>query len=467
VLENFQAKQAVPLAQIERAILVFLDDQPEHHWTVIITQQPYDPVRLLTASGARPGADIVTVSSPERTAYVLHRGMAYYFVNQRVLVSGSEEMVERCMLHPDAAPPDGSPARAWREHKTDHIVAVLSSAAMVRAAVPTSLFANADDYAALFSLRHATFRARLGRTLQANLSARFMNEAAAKAAAQALRSAHATALQWLERFIGGNGRRAAYLQKLVQPLVEPLRQLPINQQGPDIEVHCRVEGGTSALALGLLAPLARQWHDANAKQTTAISLSLLVRAMYDYQDEFGHFPPAVVCKDGRPLYSWRVALLPALGCERLYELFHHDEPWDSPHNQQLLPFMPAIFAPAAQPAEKKYTTPYQVFVGPGAPFAKDRAPRLVDFSDGLDNTLLIAEAAEPVPWTKPDDIAFALDGPRLPLGGQFRGGFFAARADGSVVFISHAVAAGALRALITPAGGEPMRPQLVPPPRSP
>ena len=57
-----------------------------------------------------------------------------------------------------------------------------------------------------------------------------------------------------------------------------------------------------------------------------------------------HFPPAAICdKDGRPLLSWRVAILPYIDQEDLYKQFHLDEPWDSPHNRSLIEKMPGTY----------------------------------------------------------------------------------------------------------------------------
>src|SRR5690242_14000984 len=60
-------------------------------------------------------------------------------------------------------------------------------------------------------------------------------------------------------------------------------------------------------------------------------------ALYLYDEKHGHLPPAVVHgKDGRPLYSWRVLVLPFLDQEKLYQKFKRDEPWDSASNKALL-----------------------------------------------------------------------------------------------------------------------------------
>src|SRR5262245_50271856 len=83
------------------------------------------------------------------------------------------------------------------------------------------------------------------------------------------------------------------------------------------------------------------------------------------------FPAAAICgKDGRPLLSWRVQILPYLEEEKLYKQFKLDEPWDSQHNLALLPQMPTVYR---SPSEAEVqadpgNTFYQVFVGPGAAF---------------------------------------------------------------------------------------------------
>src|SRR5215470_13169211 len=94
-------------------------------------------------------------------------------------------------------------------------------------------------------------------------------------------------------------------------------------------------------------------------------------ALLCYQDEHGRLPPAVVYgPDGTPLYSWRVLILPYIEENRLYEQFHLDEPWDSPHNIALLPRMPHAYAAPGSKAKKipPHHTVCHVFVGKGTPF---------------------------------------------------------------------------------------------------
>jgi hypothetical protein len=177
--------------------------------------------------------------------------------------------------------------------------------------------------------------------------------------------------------------------------------------------------------------------------------------MHAYHDEHGTFPPAVVYGEKGPLYSWRVLLLPYMEQCELYDEFHRDEAWDSPHNLPLLKRRPMGYAP---PGSKNSSAPegytfVQVFIGKGAAF--ERPTNLKDdFPDGTSNTLLIVEGGPPVPWTKPEDIAFELDRPLPELATVFKDMFRVAYADGSVRQISKGMDPAVLRALVTRNGGE-------------
>ena len=66
-------------------------------------------------------------------------------------------------------------------------------------------------------------------------------------------------------------------------------------------------------------------------------------AMHNYHDARGRLPAAyTVDKDGKPLLSWRVLILPYTEEAALYKEFHLDEPWDSEHNKNLIARMPAV-----------------------------------------------------------------------------------------------------------------------------
>jgi len=168
----------------------------------------------------------------------------------------------------------------------------------------------------------------------------------------------------------------------------------------------------------------------------------------------GRFPPAAIRKGGKPLLSWRVGILPFLDEKALYERFHLDEAWDSAHNQALQNEMPLVYAPVARNDAAPYSTYYQGFVGPGALFDGEEGTRLADVTDGLAWTLMILEAAQPVPWTKPEDVPYDEAKPLPKLGGQFADGVYVGFADGCARFLSRNVAPETLRALITRSDGK-------------
>lgn len=195
-----------------------------------------------------------------------------------------------------------------------------------------------------------------------------------------------------------------------------------------------------------------------ARARTIDNLKRMGLAMHNFAfANQGRFPAAAIRKDGKPFLSWRVALLPFLDIyrgARLYRKFRLDEPWDSPHNKALLEEMPPEYEAVARKDRAPYSTYYQGFVGPGALFGGEEGTRIADVSDGLSWTLMIVEAAKPVPWTKPEDLPYDKEKPLPKLGGQFEDGFYVAFADGSARFLSRKVAPGTLRALITHGDGE-------------
>lgn len=178
-------------------------------------------------------------------------------------------------------------------------------------------------------------------------------------------------------------------------------------------------------------------------------------AVLNYNDTHGQMPSAVVYgPDGTPLYSWRVLILPYIGQEEIYNQFHLDEPWDSPHNKTLLSKMPLTYALPPRKMAKMSMPPdhtiCHVFVGPKAAFEEKRELRIPrDFPDGSSNTILLIEAGKPVPWTKSEDLPFDPDGPLPDLSGPFRDIIRICLADCSRRHISRSLSEATLRAAIT------------------
>jgi hypothetical protein len=131
-----------------------------------------------------------------------------------------------------------------------------------------------------------------------------------------------------------------------------------------------------------------------------------------------------------------VALLPILGEDELYSQYRRDEPWGGPANKAVLARMPSVFALPGSARAAEGLTHYQVLVGPGTAFeGPEETARLWSFPRGADQTILAVEAADPVPWTKPEDLPYAPDGPLPKVGGLVGNGFHATFADACVRWI--------------------------------
>jgi hypothetical protein len=178
--------------------------------------------------------------------------------------------------------------------------------------------------------------------------------------------------------------------------------------------------------------------EAQANTQQRSKLGQIGSAMHNYAGTHGaKLPRAANAGPDKPgQLSWRVALLPFLEEEALYREFHLDEPWDSPHNLTLLPRMPEVYRSARKHREP-YHTYFQVITGTGGVFRDNRAPLLPrDFNPrGTSNIILIAEAPEAVPWTKPADLVFDKGGPLPKFGGMNRNGFLVVMGDCSLRII--------------------------------
>ena len=124
----------------------------------------------------------------------------------------------------------------------------------------------------------------------------------------------------------------------------------------------------------VLAPAAAKLRALAVKNAAADNVRRLGVALHHYHDANGRFPTVGnFDKQGRPLLSWRVHLLPHLGEQKLYKEFHLDEPWDSEHNKKLVAKMPKVFAnPAVPKLAADGKTTFLASVHPDAVFTGDK-----------------------------------------------------------------------------------------------
>lgn len=232
--------------------------------------------------------------------------------------------------------------------------------------------------------------------------------------------------------------------KLLQKM---LADLKINAQDKELTVAFQAD---AAVAIGMILPAIQKVREASTSTAGLNNLKQIVLAWHGYHDRNKMMPPQTIGKG----LSWRVAILPYIEQQNLYSQFKLDEPWDSAHNKKLIPLMPKVYESPSRQAGPGMTY-YQSFVGPNTVNKNPmKGMMFQQITDGTSNTILIAEAANAVEWTKPADIQVAPNQP-IVLGGD-NSGTQAARADGSCLRLPRNLDQQILRLLIDPQDNMPI-----------
>ena len=182
----------------------------------------------------------------------------------------------------------------------------------------------------------------------------------------------------------------------------------------------------------------------------------LALAMHNYHDVNRCFPPAVVIdKDGKPLYSGRVLLLPYLEQSQLYDAWDKSQAWDSPANLPLSQTMiPTLRDPADTGAPGQ--TSYLFVTGPGTIGEAGKKIDLANIQDGTSNTIMLVEVKNSgINWAEPRDW----DATSTPLPpSNHKSGNLAGYADGSVRPLPPNTPPATIKAITTRSGGEAVMP---------
>jgi biopolymer transport protein ExbD len=223
------------------------------------------------------------------------------------------------------------------------------------------------------------------------------------------------------------------------------------QKGDQVVVSTRTPSGLAdAIMSSVIMRAKKSALDAQRRN----QLKQLGLAMHNYHDVNKSFPPVEhgldnqFDKDGKPLLSWRVHILPFLGEEAadLYREFRLNEPWNSEHNTSLLDQMPSVFKTADSPTK----TSMLAVVGPGTIYEGKRGVALKEITDGTANTILLLLAGDDkaISWTKPEDLPLVEADPITAIGKINGNEFQAVFCDGSVQSLHKDLDPASLRNLL-------------------
>jgi len=161
----------------------------------------------------------------------------------------------------------------------------------------------------------------------------------------------------------------------------------------------------------------------------------IATALLAYHKDKGKFPPAAtLSKEGKPLLSWRVQILPYLGHNLLYKQFKQNEPWDSEQNKKLIRRIPPSFR-ETQDDLNKGTSPFQAPVGLATIFPPGgTGTNSIQIINELSNTIMIVKVPEDKSaiWTKPEDWEIDVNLSAKDLLKGFTNAIVFACADGEV-----------------------------------
>lgn len=442
-LKAFEQKLGLKLADVERVTFVATDLQHKEFWIVVRTKKDIDKDKVLALLEK---TEEKTVKG--KTYHWQKQGdVGIHFVGPRLALIATERGMERCIGLTGKEQPRGPLAGALALASGDRYHLFL--AADVWHALPVELHEQLTQQAkgdgseaeladAVLKMRTATYAIRFGKKLEILTTVEFRNADAARRMAAILE-------KWLDE--------ARKQVKLFPPGAAPLLEM-LDQAKPVVVGNVLTSKAEidTAILMGLLLPAVQKTREAAARSVTQDNLHNVALAMHNYiSANTDSFPPAAIRdKTGKPLLSWRVQMLPELEQNALYKQFKLDEPWDSPNNIKLLEKMPKVYEAPYLPAAKPGHTHFQVCAGRDTLFPLQGRPPtmfLLTATKGASNTILVAIAAKPVPWTKPEDIVIDKEAIKTKL--YLRaGGTPILLCDGSVPTIMPTVKEKSLRTAI-------------------
>jgi prepilin-type processing-associated H-X9-DG protein len=470
---------------VDRVTLIVTLDQAKGEPSVVAvvtTSQPFDREKLLKNS--LPSAK--EQKAGETTYYVDGRlNVAVQVPSDRMLVFGPEAVLKSYLTRSEKG--HGVFAAALKEAAGKNPITVAVNAA----ALPAELLAQTPPPARALlkaGLIQLSVEPGIAPTLDIRLG--YEDAAAADSAEKSLKDLLGMAKQQLAEYrkeaeeklfspkkdkrssIEDLPEAAASLAALgfIAQAEEILGDFPLKRDGNALAARVKVPEGpfgtavsTAGVAVGLLLPAVQKVREAAGRTQSQNNLKQLNLAIINYADTYNGLPPAAICdKKGKPILSWRVAILPYIEQDNLYKQFHLDEPWDSEHNIKLARAIPRTYVRAIDKIEGDTVpkTHYLAFVGNGAAWElKGGLKYPASIPDGTSNTIWLAESEEGVPWSKPED--FEYDPKKMPkIGFGWSGGNYTnvGFADGSVRTLSRSLAERTWHLLIQRADGQPLPP---------
>lgn len=168
--------------------------------------------------------------------------------------------------------------------------------------------------------------------------------------------------------------------------------------------------GIVVVLLGLLLPAFQEAREHTRVATCRHHLGDLAKALHLHPEKEGGLPQAIIQDErGAPAHSWRVSILPFIDDQSTYDAYDWSEPWSSSNNSIVAISTIEHFLCPSDPLANSNSphANYFAIVSPQTAWPTDRGLQLSEVNDGLENTILLLEAASlGVTWTQPRDLTY-------------------------------------------------------------
>jgi prepilin-type processing-associated H-X9-DG protein len=167
-----------------------------------------------------------------------------------------------------------------------------------------------------------------------------------------------------------------------------------------LQVFCFAVFGSCLI--GLLLPFHSHAGPAARRASCGNNLHQIGLALHFYHNAKGSFPPVSVSdKDGKPMHSWRLLILPYMDGAPAHEQYDFAQPWDGPKNKKLV--TPSReYTCLCDDTRANATTSYVALTAPNSPWGRSWSA-----TPGKDkNPAMVVEVANSgICWMEPRDLS--------------------------------------------------------------
>lgn len=142
------------------------------------------------------------------------------------------------------------------------------------------------------------------------------------------------------------------------------------------------------------------------RMITQNGLKQIVLALQNYESEYGRLPRAYYRDtQGEILLPWRMAILPYVEEEPLFERCAKNEPWNSPTNYEVTSAKVKAYGHPGLGDERDSQTGYVAVTGPGSLFVEGQDKRLTGGKLPPNEMIVLVEVPESdIHWSEPVDV---------------------------------------------------------------